>query len=85
MTTVQIVAIVAIEAVGLFMIVRLWLKAGVSAIRKMILSALLLIPLLGPLMYVFISAGGSEHGEDPGDFSSGGGLGGTGQQVVEAS
>ena len=79
MTPSQITLLVLLEAVGVILITRLWLKATkASLVRRIVWSVLLLIPLLGPLMYEFISVDPSAHGEDVGDHSSGGGTGDTG-------
>jgi hypothetical protein len=78
-TTAQIIILAAFETIGIFMVVRLWLKkTRKSIVHKMVWSVLLLIPLLGPLMYGFVSVDPSAHGEDVGDHSSGGGAGDTG-------
>jgi hypothetical protein len=82
MTAIQITSLAVLEAVGLFMIGRLWFgKQKSSLVRRIIWSVLLLIPLFGPLMYGFISIDPSEHGEDVGDHSSGGGVGDTGHHL----
>ena len=82
MTIIQITLLAAFEAVGLFMIYRLWFgKPKASLVRRIVWSIFLLIPLLGPLLYGFISIDPSEHGEDVGDHSSGGGVGDTGHHV----
>ncbi len=74
MIATQIALLAIAEALGLFLIVRLWLKKG-SLAYKIIWSLVLLVPVLGALLYVFISHDPSAHGEDVGDFSSGGGVG----------
>jgi hypothetical protein len=79
MTTGQVTLFVLLETVGVFMVIRLWFKAAkASLVRRIAWSILLLIPLLGPIMYGFISLDPSAHGEDVGSGSSGFGTGDTG-------
>jgi hypothetical protein len=79
MTAGQITLLGLLEAVGVFMAIRLWFKtAKASLVRRIVWSVLLLIPLLGPIMYGFVSLDPSAHGEDVGSDSSGFGTGGTG-------
>jgi hypothetical protein len=73
MTAAQITVLGILEAVGLFLILRLWCKIRLPVARKIVWSLLLLIPVLGPLMYGFVSLDPEPHGEDVGDFSAGGG------------
>jgi hypothetical protein len=75
----QITFLALLEAVGILMAIRLWFKpAKTSAVRRIVWSVLLLVPVLGPIMYGFISLDPSEHGEDIGDHSSGFGSGDAG-------
>ena len=79
MTQGQIALLAVVEAVGVFLVLRLWLKkAKASLARRIFWSALLLIPLLGPLLYGWVSLDPSAHGEDVGSHSSGGGTTGIG-------
>jgi hypothetical protein len=74
MTPGQITLLALLEAVGVFMITRLWHRAPkASLLQRIVWSVLLLIPLLGPILYGFISLDPSVHSEDVGDHSSGGG------------
>ena len=74
----EIILLALIELLGLFMIARLWLKSKTPLVKRILWSVILLIPLIGPMMYGFVSLDPSAHGEDPGDHSSGGGVGDTG-------
>ena len=75
----EIILLALIELLGLFMIARLWLKKSkATLVHRIVWSFILLIPLIGPIMYGFVSLDPSAHGEDPGDHSSGGGVGDTG-------
>jgi hypothetical protein len=68
MKAAQVTSLVVLEAVGLFMIFRLWSRGSKSSLsRRIVWSTLLLIPLIGPLLYGFVSLDPSEHGEDVGD------------------
>lgn len=75
----QKIVIILLEILGLIMVIRLWFKGGkLSLFRKIFWSVFLMVPLLGPVMYIFTSLDPSDHGEDVGDHSSGGGTGDTG-------
>ena len=68
MKAAQITLLLILEAVGLFMIFRLWSKGSKKFLgRRIVWSVLLLVPLVGPLMYGFVLLDPSEHGEDVGD------------------
>ena len=73
MTASQIAVLAVAEAFGLFIIVRLWLKKA-SVSYKIVWSLLVLLPLLGPLLYAFLSLDTSPHGEEVRE-STGGGTG----------
>jgi hypothetical protein len=68
MKAAQITVLVILEAVGLLMIFRLWSRGSKGSLgRRIVWSVLLLVPLVGPLMFGFVSLDPSEHGEDVGD------------------
>jgi hypothetical protein len=74
MSTSQIILLALLETVGIILAVRLWLKRPkLSVARRIGFSLLVLIPVLGPLTYGFVALDPSAHGEDVGDYSSGGG------------
>lgn len=64
MSTAQIVILGGLEAVSLFMIVRVWRRKGNASVAgRCLWSLVLVIPLLGPLCYGFIATSPEEHGE----------------------
>jgi hypothetical protein len=59
----QILLLSVLEAIGLILIVRVWCKS-MPVIRKVALSAILLVPLFGPLMYLLVGLNPARHEED---------------------
>jgi hypothetical protein len=67
------------EVIIFLIIYRLWTsKIRPGVIERCLLSAVLLVPLIGWPFYVFFRTAPAAHGEDVGDQSSGGGVGDTG-------
>lgn len=71
MTTFQLLALGLLEALGLSMAVRLWMKKPrPSLLRRVAVSIVLLVPGIGLLLYGFLSVGVSDtHGENPASLS----------------
>ena len=63
----QIILIAILEAVGVILIVRLWVRRRMPVLRRIVWSVILLLPLLGPLFFGFTQLNPSEHGDEPPD------------------
>jgi hypothetical protein len=71
MTGTQIATLCLVEAIGLFLIGRLWLRPRkMSVPARLVWSAVLLIPLFGVIIYGFLRAKPDEHPYDT-DTTSG--------------
>ena len=69
----------ACELIALFFIVRLWRRRPLRVVSSVIWSLVLLVPVLGLLLYVFLSEDPSPHGDNPsGNYFDGGSDGGHG-------
>ena len=63
----QVALLASLEAIGLILIVRLWLTGRMSVNKRIVWSAILLLPLFGPLIFGFLRLNPSEHDYDPPD------------------
>ena len=61
----ELALLVGFEAVALFFIWRVWRAADRPLIRKVLWSAVLLIPLLGIVAYGFTHLNPTEHDYEP--------------------
>ena len=78
MSALDITMLAVFETVGLILIARLWRRPSGGWFRKIFWTVILLVPLVGPLLYCFITLNPSEHGDDVGGHSSGYGTGDSG-------
>lgn len=79
MSTTRIVLLAAYEIICLVIIFGLWTgKKRVGVFERCLLSVILLVPVIGWILYLFLRPSPREHGEDVGDHSCGGGVGDTG-------
>jgi hypothetical protein len=80
MTNTRLFLLILYEVISVIVICRLWTrKTRPGIVERCFLSLVLLVPIFGWGLYIFLKPPGDAHGEDVGDHSSGGGVGDTGQ------
>lgn len=67
MTTAKMILLGGLELVSVLLVARLWMRRKHGIATRVLWSLIILLPALGPLLYVFLSTDVDAHDYDPPD------------------